>query len=291
MADQNNNTESPAALHGITHKDSVLLYDVKPWNAAGYGVPNFGSTVQTQNVVIHKLVDTLGEQQLMIMTHVDAGRANALSRNILEKLGKLLNYALTVLESRGRASNEKRLEAHHKTPAPKPWVLHPVPYFPVSGAWIENADLIELNELFMYALTEAMQHTENDLALEVTSEFVADVGQFILRALHIVAGILGVPKAEYTAPGFRITPAHYDAYDHSQVPRSEAIRMPRTIGRRPTEVDLAPLATGLYSTDLIPVLKVFSDPLVEWNGSQNQQKPHNEDEKNGSERNAFDPVI
>ncbi len=285
------NTDSPAAVKGTTHKDSVLLYDVDPWSKAGYGVPNFGNVVQTQNVVIHKLVDTLGEQQLMIMTHVDAGRANALSRNILEKLGKLLNYALTVLETRGQNANELRLEAHHKTPAPKPWVLHPVPYFPVSGAWIENADLIELNELFMYALTEAMQHTDNDLSLEVSDMFVSDVGQYINRALHIVAGILGVSKAVYETPGFRITAEHYAGYDYSQIPRSEAIRMPRTIGRRPTEVDLAPLTTGLYSTDLIPVLKVFSDPLVNWNGAQNHQNISNaDDEASGNERNAFEPV-
>lgn len=257
----------------LTHSDRVLLYDVAPWNLAGYGVPNFGSVIMTQNSVARKMVDQLGKQQLAIMVHVDAGRTNYPSINTVKKVGRLVNYALDILAGRARFANEDRLESGHANPSERPWKMHPVPYFDVDGAWVQNSELAEINELLMMCLTNAIQHTDNDLALEVTVEFVQKVGQYLQRIKDIVAGEwLGLPATQFKPSEFRFTAEAYQVYNPSaRYPDQEDQEEPATIGKRPTERDLAPLMNGLASTEILANLAIYSHSRQDFDGTKNDQ--------------------
>ena len=271
----------------ITHSDRILLYNVEPWASAGYGVPNFGSVMLTQNSVARKMVDQLGKQQLYIMTHVDAGRTNYPSINTVMRVGKLCNYALDVLAGRARFAHEERLESGHATPSEKPWILHPVPYFQVDGAWVQNSELGEVNELLMMTLTNAMQATDNDLALELSVEFVADIGAYIQRIKNIVAGEwLGLPSEKFKANTYRFTAEDFKLYNPSgRYPRQEEIEQPRTIGKRPTEQDLSPLLRGIPSTEIIANLAIYSHPDQDFTGTKNDQDIGDMD------LDPFDPAV
>lgn len=271
----------------VTHSDRVLLYNVEPWAAAGYGVPNFGSTILTQNTVARKMVDQLGKQQLKLMTSVDAGRTNYPSINTVKSVGRLINYALDILAGRGRFANEERLEAGHATPSEQPWIMHPVPYFQVQGAWVQNSEMGEINELLMFCIMNAIQHTDNDLALELTVEFVQKVGQYLLRIKNIVAGEwLGLGADVFKANTFRFDETHYAQYNPSaRYPEMEDLQVPRTIGKRPTEQDLTPLVTGIPSTEIVANLAIYSHASQNFTGTKNDQSIG---EMN---RDPFDPAI
>lgn len=258
----------------LTHSDRILLYNVNPWGSAGYGVPNFGSVITTQNSVARKLVDQLGRQQLYIMTHVDAGRTNYPSINTVKVLGKLINYALDTLAGRARFANEDRLEEGHSTPTEKPWIIHPVPYFQVNGAWVQNAELAEINELMMITLANAMQASDNDLTLELSVEFVQMIGSYLQRIKSIIAGEwLGLGSAVFSANEFRFAAEHYQQYNPSaRYPSQESITQPQTIGKRPTETDLGPLLRGIPSTEIIANLAIYSHPSSDFSGSKNDQE-------------------
>lgn len=87
----------------LYYTDRVLLYDVEPWNKYGFGVPNFGDNIATQNHSIHKLVDEIGRIQLSIATHTDARMTTPPSMNTVKRLCKAVNRVRTVLSSRQRA--------------------------------------------------------------------------------------------------------------------------------------------------------------------------------------------
>ncbi|MGD9644446.1 MAG: hypothetical protein AB7U73_01965 [Pirellulales bacterium] len=247
--------------------DRVLMYAVDPWSRLGFGVPNFGSkskmepgaidTLGTLNTALHGLADEIGVLQLFIMTHVDASRKQAPSRNTIERLGKLCNRANSVLSSRMMAPNQALLEPGHERPAVKIWNIHPVPYF--AGPFLRNKWLMEYNELVMFALTNFYQHSDNNLALTVSQAFAKDIYQYF-REIKIRMGteLLAIPRVDLEKDDFVFQSTHYDAYHPELVVTNiEAIDGPGNMFSLPTEVDLRPLLDGIPANLILPMLKQY----------------------------------
>lgn len=237
--------------------DRVLLYDVEPWNTLGFGAPAFGDNYSTINMPIAGLVDEIGRIQLYVMTHIDALRTQPPSLNTVKRLGKMVNRVHQVLAGRMKEYNEVRLEPGHATPAPEIFVIHPVPYF--NSPIVRNRWLKEYNRLCMIALTNMMQHSDNNLALTVTSKFATDVWQYFNEIKLLVGSeLLNVPAADLKEDDFQFAEEHYLAYDPEQVTINvEALDTPGPIMSLPTEDDLRPLFNGIPANLIAPVLKQY----------------------------------
>jgi hypothetical protein len=246
--------------------DRVLLYDVDPWNRLGFGVPNFGSvsavnpgsidTIGTLSMALWSLADEVATLQLFIMTHVDATRTQPPSRNTIERIGKMLNRVSSVLAGRQMETNKPLAEPNHFRPAPKIWNIHPVPYF---GGLVRNHWLMEFNEYVMIALTNFYQHSDNNIALEVTKKFAEDIYQyFALIKKRMGYELLKIPVADLEKPEFLFTQAHYDAYlPNDVITNIEALDGPGNIFALPTEVDLRLLLQGIPANLILPVIKQY----------------------------------
>lgn len=223
--------------------DQVLIYNVKPFDEYGFGVPNFGDKMHTVNMPLHGLAKEVARVQLSIMTHVDAGRSQYPSRNTVTRLGKILNRIHSVLMSRRKVASDIRVEEGHANPAKKFWSIHPVPYFP--GPMVENHWLQEYNNLTMFALCNMYQHSDNNLALTITAELAADIWRYFREIRTMLAGeLLGIPSATFDTDAFVFTEAHYAAYSPEQfIVRTEDVDEANIV--RLTEADLRPFRTGI----------------------------------------------
>jgi hypothetical protein len=237
--------------------DRVLLYDVEPWNRYGFGVPNFGENVGSLNKPIVNLVDEIGAAQLFVMTHVDAQRKQPPSINTVKRLGKVCNRIKSVLSGRQKLANQDRLEPGHATPDTAIFNIHPVPYF-ASGI-LRNHWLREYNSLCMMALANMMQHSDNNLALTITSKFAQDNWQYFREIASLVGTeLLGIPRADVDKDEFVFTDAHYETYNPESVTLNfEGLDEPGPLFSLATEDDLRPLFRGIPATLIMPVLKQY----------------------------------
>jgi hypothetical protein len=272
--------------------DQVLLYDVDPWGKLGFAVPSFGNNLRTQNLPWWRLAREIAQTQLGVMTHVDAMREQYVSINTLQRIGKILNRIKTVLLNRSRSANELRLEAGHSTPTPYVWLISPVPYFP--GSVVQNSYLMEYNALCMIALCNIYQHSDNNLALEITAEGGSDIWQYFNRVCELIAGeLLLIPKADYTKPDFLFTEAHFASYNPAAfLPRNESLSVPVGTDTGFTEDDLRPLRAGIPADIIQPLLSRYpvtpldSQPVVvRGNSIQEPSIPGTAD------RSALSPII
>lgn len=250
--------------------DRVLMYDCDPWNRLGFGVPNFGSpsplapgtidTIGTLNQALWGLHDEIGKQQLFVMTHVDAYRTQPPSVNTIMRLGKMLNRVRSVFAGRMRDTNDQLVEPGHQRPAIKIWNMHPVPYF--QGPFVRNHWMSEYNDLTMTALTNFMQHSDNNLSMTVTKKFAQDIYQYFGEIKRLVGvELLGLPVAEVSKEDFLFTDTHYQNYHPDAVTMNiEALDGPGNMASMPTEVDLYPLLKGIPADMIYPLLKQY--PVV-----------------------------
>lgn len=279
---------SNAATFGT---DQVLLYDVDPWGKLGFGVPNFGDNMRTQNMPWWRLATEIGKTQLGIMTHIDAKREQYISMNTIQRLAKILNRIKTVLLNRSTPANVLRLEPGHSTPTPFVWLIHPVPYFP--GNVVKNSFLMEYNALCMVALTNIYQHSDNNVALEITAEGSSDVWQYFRRVVSLVAGeLLLIPRSEYSKDEFLFTEAHYAGYNPAAfMPRNESLATPVGTDTGYTEDDLRPLQTGIPADIIAPLLSRYPVTPLDARPNQPQGNPIQEPDLPGTDGSALSPII
>lgn len=271
--------------------DQVLLYNVEPWSQMGFGVPAFGDNTQTVNTQAHRLADEIGQLQLYIMTHVDVLRDRPPSRNTIERLGKLMNRVKNVLAGRAKEYNELRVEPGHGSPAPRPWNIHPVPYF--NGPIVRNSWLQEYNEYCMLALTNLYQHTDNTLALTITNELAGDIWQYF-REVTLMLGreLMGIPEATLLADDFQFGPEHYQAYQPELVTvRIEAIDTPVDPRWRFTEDDIQPFLRGIPANLIVPNLARYPVGNEGFSGAVQGEPNDNQSSPGTQGGSAIDPVI
>lgn len=256
----------------IFGSDRPLLYNVQPWAGLGFGVPNFGNNYGTLSTPIWGLAKQVSQSQLFIMTHIDSQRTQAPSRNTVERICKLVNRVHSVLVSRMKEYSDIRLEEGHATADLKAWSIHPVPFFP--GPIVRNHWLAEYNQLTMIALTNIYQHSDNNLALTVTSAFAKDVWKYFAEIKRLVGvELLQIPVADISKDDFVFTEAHHDAYDPENVMINfESLDSPGVLQSRATEDDIRPLFAGYPANQIITNLREYPVDESEL-GKQGQAMP------------------
>lgn len=230
--------------------DRTLLFNVQPWAGLGFGVPNFGENVDTINSALAGLVDEIGKAQLYIMLSNDAMRWKPPSRNTIERLAKLITRVQTVLGGRQQAYNELRLEGIHASPAVEIFTIHPCPFF--TSDILRNRWLKEYNNYVMIALSNLMQHSDNQVPLTVTKELAEQVFQWFKTIRVLMATeLLLIDSKTAAADDFVFTQAMFDAYDPMKVVTDfEAMDTPGNLRGLPTEDDVRPLFVG-YPANVI----------------------------------------
>ena len=246
---------STASIFGT---DQVLSYNISPWKELGFGVPNFGDVVLTQNRVLWRLADEIGKVQLLIMSHVDTNRRAFPSINTIRRIGKIVNRVKTILLTRSKSATDIRTEGGHGVPSAIPWIMHPVPYF--TGPLAKNPWLTEYNEYCMIALTNIMQHTDNQLPLTLTRDCSALIWSYFAEIQRLLGGeLLNLPRDTFESDDFRFEEQHYAGYDpESSVISVEFIDSPGRMDELPTEADLRPFLSGIPSNIIIPSLAKYT---------------------------------
>lgn len=252
--------------------DQVLIYNVAPFREYGFGVPNFGDKMHTVNAPLHGLAKEVAKVQLSLMTHVDAGRSQYPSVNTVTRLGKILNRIKSVLLSRQKGATAVRLEEGHANPAKKFWSIHPTPYFP--GPMVENHWMQEYNNLTMIALCNMYQHSDNNLALTITTELASDIWRYFAEIQTMLAGeLLGLSSDVFSADTFRFTEEHYKTYaPEAFIVRTEDGDEADII--RLTETDLAPFRRGIPANLIVSNLASYPVSSNDnFAGTQNANDP------------------
>lgn len=269
-------------MPAITTFDNArpLLYNVEPWKGLGFGVPNFGRQTTTLAVPIWRLADDTAVNQLAIMTSTDARRPQYPSVNTIMAIARMINRAQATLAGRQKQPNDVRLSPLHAQPEQMVWNIHPVPYF--TGPMVRNSWLREFNTLCMLALTNIYQHSDNDLALTVTSDFASQVWPYFREIkILICTELLGMAQADaeddtkpmpagpYNGPGTQnqttvtLTPtgpapaasAAAPTYNPpASVVNTERLWTPGALQSLPGPNDYLPFVTGIPANLIIPNL-------------------------------------
>lgn len=228
--------------------DQILWYNNGTWGELGYAVPNFGNDPATLNANIHYLVDVIGRNLQAIMQHTDSELRTPPSINTLTRIHKLVIRARTILGGRAVPPAKLNMETKHVTPAPEVFIIYPSRYFKV-----RNRFLKEYAGLALIALSEAMQHTENAKAFEISTDFAGLVGQYFHRVYQRMAvELFGVATEEAEKLDFTLTEENLASYDPGKFFTStELIDTVSRFELLPTEDDFDVLARGIPATDLV----------------------------------------
>ncbi len=230
--------------------DEIYWYNPPgaPWGALGYAAPNFGDNPITLNADIHYLVSVMGRNLQALMIHADADLRRPPSINTLTRIHKLIVRARSILSSRAVPEGKPKFEAQHSTPAPRPFVIFPCPYWHVRNAW-----LADYAGLILQAVGEACQHTETRVQHEITMGFSGLIGSYLQRVYKRMATeLFGVSIVDAEKPDFTLSDTQLSGYDPTKFFTStEMIDLPPDIPfDLPTEDDLRVLTDGIAATQL-----------------------------------------
>ena len=216
----------------------------------GYAVPWWGDNHSTISQPIHRFTDVIGKNLLGVMTMSDARVSRPPQRECLETIAKLCYRGRDVLNTRLiRFSDKRTFRPGHATPIPRAFLIHPVPFFLVKNDWLR-----EYCELTLLMLSEAMQHSANDLETEITEEFAGRMGEFLQRILVLISvELLDVAKDDALDPAFTITDQQWQAYNPlKKITVFEALDTPSVTHHIPTEDDLKLLRQGIPTVSFNP---------------------------------------
>lgn len=227
--------------------DAFLWYSVGEWKELGLAVPNWSNDEFSQNETIRYLCEVMGRNLQTIMFHTDARLRVPPSINTLTRIHKLVTRSRSILASRQVPANKPNMENQHSSPSPEVFLVYPTPYFKVRNQWLK-----QYCGLILTSLTEAMQHTENTKALEISESFAGTVGQYLHRVYRLMAvELFRVPLTEAEDPTFTLTDEQLKSYDptswftstemNDTVPRFEMI---------PTEDDMEVITNGIPVTHI-----------------------------------------
>lgn len=228
--------------------DAILWYNNGVWGAMGYGVPNVGNDPTSLNTAILRLVDVTGRNLSGIMHHGDADLRVPPSINTLTRVHKLCLRARSILAGRAVDAGEYDMESTHTTPAPQDFLIYPVPYFKVRNSWLKEWAGLTLN-----AISEAVQHTENRKAYEISEQFAGLFGQYVHRVYRLMATeLFGVAAEAAKALDFTLSDEQLRSYDPSKwFTQTEMIDTPPVFDSIPTEDDLVPVTDGIPASLLV----------------------------------------
>ena len=167
-----------------------------------------------------------------------------------------------------------------------------MPFFP--GPIVNNSYLMEYNALCMVALTNIFQHSDNNLALEITAEGGSDIWQYFRRVVELIAGeLLLLPKDTYGKDDFLFTDDHFKTYNPSSfLPRSESMVTPVGTDTGFTEDDLRPLRAGIPANIIQPLLSRYPVTAADNNPTTVKGNATTDPSLVGTaDRSALSPII
>lgn len=248
-----------------TGNNRVLALNVPPWLDYGFGVFAFADCVGTQCRPIAHLVDEIGKAQLMIMTGVDAQRWQPPSKDTAFKIAQMCNRVQYVLSTRMKLQNQGRLSIGKAGQSPMMFNIHPVPYF--NGPLVVNPWMSEWNDLIMIALTNMVQHSDNNLGLTITQQFASEIMPYFKEiALKLGTEMLGMDVAKIMDPAFTfnlaggVTGMQNDFSSYSpmdNVPNLELVSGAGPLFSMPTMQDMVELTRGVAANLIAPLLRQY----------------------------------
>jgi len=239
--------------------DAFLWYNVPGWDDLGLAVPNYGNDKVSQNASIRYLVEVTGRNLAAVMWQQDARTRVPPTINTIRRVHKLCTRARDILAGRAVAPGTNRMEPAHAVPSPEAFLVYPTPYFLVRNNWLKDYAC-----LILTALTEAIQHSENSNAIEISTAFAGQFGQYIQRVYKLMATeLLKVPVVDAMKPDFTLTEAQLTAYDpFAYFTSTELIDTVPNATRIPTEDDLEALTNGIPTIQM-PVLGAWPTVLTD----------------------------
>lgn len=234
--------------------DEVLWYNPpgSTWGQLGYAVPNCAGKFYSYNNTIVELTGVIGRNLSAIMHHTDASLRKPPSINTLIRVHRLIVRARTLLSARAVPPGKLNFEPTHATPAKEVHLLFPCPFFKV-----RNFHLKSWAGYMFNALTEAIQHTENKIEYEISTDFAGLIGQYLQRVyVRMATELFGVARDLAEKPDFILTDAVLSSYDPGQFYTSTELMDVADVPPTPvaTEDDLKLLTDGIPANLLLGVM-------------------------------------
>lgn len=243
----------------VVNSDALLWFNVGEFGRAGYAVPNCGSNPVSLNMQIPQLVDLFGQELFTICHHEDAQLKVPPSINTLMRVHKLYNRAVQILAGRAIAPSKLNMEPDHVQPAGEVFKVYPHPYFSLRNPFLKRwAYLVDI------AISEAMQHTENRKAIEISTDFAGQIGQYFARLYQNMAiELFNKTQDQVSDPAFRLVDSDFQSYNPSAFfTTTETTDTVAPFGFVFTETMLAPLASGILVTDLPDLQPYPGNPIL-----------------------------
>jgi hypothetical protein len=218
------------------------------WSAMGCAVPQAGRYIQTNNNVIFEAVNEMGKALFEILwKYRDRKVDRSPQRQCLLDVYNMLIDCRKRLANNAVAPNEQPILPAKFTSTPQMFLVYPVPFFGPLGC--VNVWLHRLAEMVMAAVTEAMQHVDNDLAFHTTKDFFNTVWQ----PLHYMLGDMGWRFFGLARPAandltFTIPLALWQTFDDTLTGQPNTMTSSRPpMGYDPTNLDLESIRGLPYS--------------------------------------------
>jgi len=253
--------------------DAILWYNVGKFGDLGYAVPNFSNDVGSLNPTIINFTNMIGQNLFAIMHHEDVDLRTPPSINTIRRVHKLYLRFGQLINARAVPPEKNNLEPIHIQPAGDTFKVYPIPYFRMRNRFLQ-----EWAGLAMMALAEAMQHSENAKAMEISTKFAADIGKYFKRLYrNMAADLFGKTPDQLSQEGFILTEADLGGYDPSKFFTStEMVDTVPHLGHRFTEDRLGVLREGIVVTSL-PELTPWPTNLTSHYNTNREFRDANQD--------------
>lgn len=252
----------------------ILWYKNGIWGEAGYAIPNPMHKTMTSNEDIYELHSLLGRTMFELLHRREAvGFVAPPHKQFWFDLHQMVVIGRKRLNDLTRADNDSAgLVVQHAQPVPRMFVVYPVPYF---GDRIRQPDIRKYATIAMLALSEIMQHSDNERIGYVTARFTATIGLFLQEILAQMAmKYFGKDRTTAYKPDFALADADFAAYDPSKVMINVEMSEERPPEQWwPTTNDLSmikalPVAKALLLAERWPTgSTLYSGDMTQWPGS------------------------
>lgn len=226
-----------------TPKDTV-------WSAMGCAVPQAGRYIQTNNNVIYETVNEMGKALFEILwKYPDRELDRSPSRDCLWQVYQMLLDARKRMANNSVADSESPLLPAKFVTAPDMFLVYPVPFYGNLGCvnqWLHRAA-----EMTFAAMTEAMQHQDNQLSYHTTKDFFNTVYaplQYVL--VDMATRFFGAKRADAVDPNYVIPATAWsdptlNLQSTGSANTTTSTRPP--MGYQPTNIDLEAIRGLPYS--------------------------------------------
>lgn len=234
------------------------------WGQLGCAVPQPGRYLQTNNEVIYDFVNVAGYSLFDVMWRFqDRKFLRYPSRDCLYQIHQLLVFSRGRLVTKTTLPNESPLLPTHATPAPKMFLVYPVPFYGPLGCI--NQWLRLTAEMTMLMCSEAMQHADNELGYHITKPFFdSTYGYLKYLLVDMATKFFGVAKDVASKDDYVIPDALWQTYN----PAALSVSVESTSSRPPmglsgTDLDLEPIR-GVPIVQVVPFLQPWPDAQLKY---------------------------